>query len=197
MSSTKQGPWIIHGEETAFENPWIRIATYPVTMPNGAPGEYGVVRFANRAIGVLPLDEDGNTWIVGQHRFPMNEYSWELPEGGGPKDESPESAAHRELEEETGVTAETLIPIGRWYLSNSVTDEVSHAYIATGLAAGKTDPDPTEVLETRRIPFVRLMDMIDTGEITDAFTVLIAQTAYIKAQRGALPEEVSRLLLKG
>lgn len=197
MSAIRQGPWLIHDETVEFDNPWFSVHAYPVTRPDGNPGEYGVVRFKNRAIGVLPIDNEGCTWLVGQHRFPFNAYSWELPEGGGPKDEDPELAARRELAEETGMRAETLVPIGYWHLSNSVTDEEAYAYIATGLTAGEADPDPTEELQTRKIDFAGLLDLVFSGEITDAFTVLMVQSAYIQAQRGQLPEEISRLILTG
>lgn len=192
MTETRRGPWIVHDETVSFDNPWIAVHEFPVTMPSGDPGRYGVVHFKNRAIGVLPLDEEGYTWIVGQHRFPFDAYSWELPEGGGPLAERPEDAAHRELEEETGIKAEKLTQIGTWHLSNSVTDEIAIAYIATGLSSGEFAPDPTEVLEIKRLPFAELLDLVISGEITDAFTVLMVQTAYIKAQRGLLPEEISR-----
>ncbi len=191
-----QGPWRIHGESTVFDNPWIKVMTYPVTMPNtGEAGTYGVVRFKNIAVGVLPLDEEGYTWIVGQHRFPFNQYSWELPEGGGPLDVDTEETAIREMEEETGMVPGQLIPLGNWHTSNSVTDERAVAYIATGLTPGSHAPDPSEVLETKRIKFRDLLDRVMTGEITDAFTVLMVQTAYISASRGDLPENVSRHLI--
>lgn len=192
MSEVRRGPWIVHGETVSFDNPWIAVHEFPVTMPSGDPGCYGVVHFKNRAIGVLPIDDEGYTWLVGQHRFALDAYSWELPEGGGPLDEAPEDAAFRELEEETGLKAEKLTQIGTWPLSNSVTDESAIAYIATGLSSGEFAPDPTEVLEIKRLPFGELLELVISGEITDAFTVLMVQTAYIKAQRGLLPEEISR-----
>ena len=195
MTPIRQGPWLIHGETIPVDNAWMAVHAYQVTRPDGNSGRYEVVRFKNRAIGVLPLDAEGHTWIVGQHRFPFNAYSWELPEGGGPKDEEPLEAAKRELAEETGLTAQTWTANGHWHLSNSITDEAAWGFIATGLAHGAADPDPTEVLETRRIPFSGLMDMIISGEITDSFTVLMAQHAYIRAQRGQLPEEIGRLIL--
>ena len=195
-SGWKEGPWLIHGEETEFDNPWIKLVTYPVTMPNsGEPGTYGVVRFKNIAVGVLPLDDQGYTWIVGQHRFPLNQYSWELPEGGGALDVDTRQSALRELEEETGLVASTLLPLGEWHVSNCVTDEKAVAYIATDLGQGTVAPDPGEVLELKRVKFTDILDMVVTGGITDAFTVLMVQTAYIKAGRGDLPDNIARHLL--
>ena len=106
----KNGPWLIHSTRTEFENPWLRIESSDVTHPDGSPGTYGVVRYENLACGVLPIDTQGYTWLVGQHRFPLDQYSWELPEGGGKKDIDPQTSTLRELEEETGWQAQHLLP---------------------------------------------------------------------------------------
>ena len=124
------GPWRVASASLAFDNPWISVIDHKVTHPDGSPGEYGVVRFKNRAIGILPIDDEGCTWLVGQHRFPLDRYSWELPEGGGPLKEAPLQAAKRELEEETGLTAKTWLPLAEMDLSNSVTDEAAISFIA-------------------------------------------------------------------
>ena len=154
-----------------------------------------MVHFKNVAVGVLPLDEDGHTYLVGQHRFAFDAYSWELPEGGGRLDTLPEDTARREMEEETGLVPSALMPLGSWQTSNSVTDERAVAFIATGLKAGQTAPDPSEVLALRRLKFADLLALVMQGEIADAFTVLMVQTAVLKAQAGLLPAEISRHLL--
>lgn len=192
----RNGPWLVHTRRTAFENPWIRVESSDVTHPNGEPGTYGVVRFANLAIGVLPIDEAGFTWLVGQHRFPLDAYSWELPEGGGDKSVEPLVSARRELEEETGLSATGWQEIGQWHLSNSVSDEVSVAFLAWGLKAGDAAPEASEELKLRRIPFSTLVSMCLSGEITDAFTVLMTFTALELARRGALPGHVAALMLR-
>ncbi|MCI5043407.1 MAG: NUDIX hydrolase [Aquisalinus sp.] len=192
----QRGPWQVHGEETVFENPWLALKRYPITQPNtGEPGEYGVVHFKNIAVGVLPLDDEGYTYLIGQHRFAFDAYSWELPEGGGKLDVRPEETARRELEEETGLVPASLLPLGSWQTSNSVTDERAVAFIATGLTPGQTAPDPSEVLSLRRLKFSELLALVMQGEIADAFTVLMVQTALLKAQAGHLPDEISQLLL--
>lgn len=191
------GPWRVNAARTVYENPWIRVVDHDVTHPDGSPGQYGVVRFANRAVGVLPLAEDGMTWLVGQHRFPLDRYSWELPEGGGPLAEDPETAARRELQEETGLVAQTLIPLLEMDLSNSVTDEVAVCYLACDLAEGAAAPEPSEDLAVRKIPYAQLLDDVLAGRIRDSLTVGMALAAHARALRGALPEAICKRLLGG
>jgi 8-oxo-dGTP pyrophosphatase MutT (NUDIX family) len=191
----RNGPWTVRSSRVAYENPWVRVEHDEVTHPHGEPGVYGVVRFANLAIGVLPLFEDGTVPLVGQHRYPFDAYSWELPEGGGPKGEAPEAAALRELAEETGLVADHLLEIGRADLSNSVTDEQAVMFLAWGLTEGVATPDPDEVLEHRRVPFADLLAEVLSGAVTDAFTHLIVLTALARAQRGELPEAPTALIL--
>ena len=189
------GPWKVHQTETSFENPWVRVETSRVTHPNGDPGTYGVVRYANLAIGVLPVDEHGHTWLVGQHRFPFDEYSWELPEGGGRKTVPSLESARRELKEETGLSAAHWHEVGRWHLSNSVSDERAIGYIAWGLTEGEAEPEASEELALRRVSLSTLAAMCLEGEVTDAFTHLIVLSALARARAGQLPGDVARLLV--
>ena len=191
----ERSPFIVRGMEVAFENPWIRIEDHDVLRPDGAPGEYGVVRFKNRAIGVLPIDAAGRVPLVGQHRFPLGRYSWELPEGGGAKDIAPLEAAKRELKEETGMTARAWLELSAFDVSNSVTDEVATCFLAWDLTEGTAAPDPTEVLQTRLVAFSDLLTMCLSGEIRDSLTLVMAFSAHIKAARGDLPDEVARLIV--
>ena len=191
------GPWVVESERTAFENPWIRISDQQVKRPDGSPGAYGVVHFKNRAIGVLPIDSDGNVPLVGQHRFPFNAYSWELPEGGGPLDEEPLTAAKRELAEETGYTAETWIALTSFDISNSVTDEVAVCFIAADLTPGEVSPDPTEALAHKTLSFRALHDQVLNGEIRDSLTIAMVLMAEAKALRGLLPAPICELILNG
>ena len=189
------GPWKVHRTEVSFENPWVRVESSHVTHPNGDPGTYGVVRYANLAIGVLPVDEHGHTWLVGQHRFPFDEYSWELPEGGGGKSEPTLGTARRELREETGLSAAHWHEIGHWHLSNSVSDERAIGYLAWGLSEGDAQPEASEELALRRVSMKTLVAMCLAGEVTDAFTHLMVLTALAQAREGRLPADVSRLLV--
>lgn len=193
----KIGPWRIADVRTVYDNPWIRVIDHAVSHPDGSPGQYGVVRFKNRAIGVLPIDDEGATWLVGQHRFPLDAYSWELPEGGGPLGEDPLEAAKRELAEETGLTAGLWAPLVEMDLSNSVTDEVAVCFIATDLRCGAARPEASEALEVRRIPFRDLVNDVLAGRIRDSLTVAMTLAAEAKALRGTLPEAISRRILPG
>jgi 8-oxo-dGTP pyrophosphatase MutT (NUDIX family) len=174
MSSDDQSnPWTTLATRLVYNNPWISVREDSVLRPDGKPGIYGVVHYKNRAIGVLPVDADGSIYLVGQYRYPLDTYSWEIPEGGGPLNESPEVTALRELTEETGLTAAHLEPLGApVHLSNSVSDEVSLLFRATGLTPGPAAPEGTERIVVRRIGFDEALDMMKRGEITDSLTVL-------------------------
>jgi 8-oxo-dGTP pyrophosphatase MutT (NUDIX family) len=195
QNADRIGPWRVKSRRTAFENPWIKIEDHRVVHPDGSPGEYGVVRFHNLAIGVLPIAENGDVWLVGQHRFPLDRYSWELPEGGGPIDDDPLRSAKRELSEETGLTAKKWLEISSFDVSNSVTDEQAICYLAWDLAIGGASPDPSESLTIKRVSFGALLAMIASGEVRDSLTVIMALTAQFKALRGDLPAPICRVIL--
>lgn len=173
-----ENPWITKSSQPIYDNPWIKVTEHQVINPGGQDGIYGVVHFKNIAVGVIPLDEDYNTWIVGQYRYTLGHYSWEIPEGGGKHGISTEVTALRELEEETGIKAETLIPIVETELSNSVTDEVGIVYVAKGLSFHPPKPDVDEKIEIRKLPFNELFDMTMRGEIRDGLAV----TGILKAK---------------
>lgn len=188
----KNGPWTVQSETTVFENPWIRVIDHAVIHPNAEQGEYGVVRFKNIAIGVLPIDEQGNVWLVGQHRFPHNRYSWELPEGGGPVDIDPLASAQRELKEETGLTAANWEELSAFDISNSVTDERAICYFAWGLSFGAASPEASEELTVKKVSFASLLEKVINGEISDSLTINMTLMAQAKALRGLAPAPISR-----
>ncbi len=195
MSVRKIGPWTVQSQQTAFENPWIKIVDHTVTHPGGSDGEYGVVHFKNLAIGILPFDDDGMIPLVGQHRFPLDKYSWELPEGGGPRDIPPLESAKRELAEETGFTAQSWAPLCAFDTSNSVTDERAQCFFAWNLEAGNAAPEASEELTIRKVKFNALLDLVMDGEITDSMTVAMTLFAYAKALRGDAPAPISGHIL--
>jgi 8-oxo-dGTP pyrophosphatase MutT (NUDIX family) len=165
-------PWTTLGTRPIYENPWIAVREDQVLRPDGQPGIYGVVHFKNRAVGVLPIDETGRVWMVGQYRYTLGCYSWEIPEGGCPEHEEPEEAARRELREETGLEAGQLELIGRSHLSNSVSDELGIIYRATDLIEGPNQPEGTERIEVRLMAWEQVWGMLSRGEITDSMTVI-------------------------
>lgn len=175
---TTENPWKITSEENIYDNAWINVTEFKVVNPAGKPGIYGKIHFKNKAIGVLPLDENGNIYLVGQYRFPLNQYSWELPEGGGPLDLPSLDSAKRELLEETGLKAAKWTEILRMHLSNSVCDEEAVVYLAQNLEQFEAEPEETEQLLVKKIPFAEVYQMVCRGEITDAITV----AAILKAQ---------------
>lgn len=189
-------PWTARAERLVYDNPWIRISEFQAEAPTGAPAIYGLVHYKNQAIGVLPLHEDGTVTLVGQHRFPCRDYSWEIPEGGAPVGSDPLEGARRELREETGLEAAVWIPALTFQLSNSVSDEVGAAFIATGLTQAQADPDDTEELALARVPFAQALEQALCGRIQDMITVAILLRAYHMAREGALPEPLARAMLQ-
>jgi 8-oxo-dGTP pyrophosphatase MutT (NUDIX family) len=176
-------PWKIVEEQEIYDNPWINLTEYNVINPSGGKGIYGKVHFKNRAVGVVPLDEDMNTYLVGQYRFTIDEYSWEIPEGGGALDEEPLVAAQRELLEETGLKATQWEKLSETHLSNSVTDEHCIIFIATGLSQHKAMPDETEKLIIKRLPFEEVYNMVMQGKIKDMLTVAaVLQTKLLMTE---------------
>jgi 8-oxo-dGTP pyrophosphatase MutT (NUDIX family) len=171
-SAHEQNPWMTLDRRVVYENAWILVREDRVIRPDGRPGIYGVVHYKHRAIGILPVDEDGHLWLVGQYRYPLNCYSWEIPEGGGSKSETPEAAALRELREETGLTAGRLEHLATAHLSNSVSDEVAIIFRATELRAGPSAPEGSERLQVRRVAWPVAWKMLKTGEITDSMSVI-------------------------
>jgi len=179
----QSNPWRTLTYNIRYENPWITVTHYDVLKPNGEPGIYGTVRFKHLAIGILVLDDEMNTWLVGQYRYPLGRYSWEIPEGGGDMTEDPLASAQRELREEAGIEAKSWRLIQRMDLSNSVTDEQAYIFLARGLSFGEADPEDTEELQLRKLPFDEVVALVDEGVITDAISV--AAVLRVQALRAA------------
>ncbi|MDH5610759.1 MAG: NUDIX hydrolase, partial [Cyclobacteriaceae bacterium] len=161
-----ENPWKKQESTRIYDNPWITVEEDLVINPGGGMSQYGKVLFKNLALGILPLDEEQNTWLVGQWRYPLNEYSWEIPMGGGKIGIDPLISAKRELKEETGLTAKKWNEILKIHTSNSVTNEVGYVYLAEGLEQGETEFEETEDLAIRKIPFREAVAMCMRGEIT-------------------------------
>lgn len=163
-------PWSKLDSRLVYDNPWIRVEEHRVLNPSGSESVYGKVSFKNRAVAILAVDEDRHLYLVGQHRYTLDEYSWELPMGGAPRAEPSLDAAQRELQEETGIRAECWVEIMRLHTSNSVTDEVGLVYLATGLIHGEAAPEPTEDLAVRRLGLDTAVAWVLDGRITDAIS---------------------------
>lgn len=178
MSAEHQNPWKKIAEKQVYDSPWITVHHHDVLNPSGNPGTYSVVHFKKLAIGILPLDEHNNTWLVGQYRYPLHTYTWEIPEGGGNRDETPLVSAQRELLEECGIIAENWQCIQELQLSNSATDEVAYLFVATNLTFTQSQPEETEQLEIKKVPFNEAYQMVLDGAITDSLSV----AAILKAR---------------
>ena len=175
-------PWVTLAADEKYDNPWINVTEYQVINPGGGHGIYGKVHFKNRAIGIIALDDEDNTWLVGQYRYTLEEYSWEIPEGGAPMEEDIQKAAQRELKEETGITAQTWENIMRIHTSNSVTDEVGFIFLATGLDHGEPELEESEAdLAVKRVSLQQAVEMVMNQEITDSMSVAgLLKVARIK-----------------
>lgn len=164
-------PWKTISSRKIYNNPWIELEEFQVLTPAGTPGIYGKVHFKNKGIGIVPVDDELNTWLVGQYRFTLDEYSWEIPMGGGPIGVDVLESAKRELKEETGLTAKKWTNIQRIHTSNSVTDEEGFIFLAEGLEEGETAFEETEQLIVRKLPLREALQMVMTGEITDGISI--------------------------
>lgn len=163
--------WKTLNTELVYESPWIAVHKHQTINPAGKPAIYSVVNFKNLAIGIIPLSKDGYTWLVGQWRYPLNAYSWEIPEGGGPLGEEPIKTAQRELKEETGIVAKNYQALMELHLSNSATDETAHVFLATDLSFEEAEPEETEDLKVKKVHIQEAFNMVLNGEITDAISV--------------------------
>jgi 8-oxo-dGTP pyrophosphatase MutT (NUDIX family) len=191
LSKTRTNPWTTLDSTLQYDNPWIRVVEHRVLTPRQTPGIYGTVHFKHLATGVLPIDTEGCTYLVGQFRYPLEAYSWEMPEGGGTPGVPLLDSVQRELLEETGLTARHWLELMRLHLSNSVSDEVATCFLAWDLEPGEAQPEDSEQLEVRRLPFAEVAAMVWRGEITDAMSVAAIQRLELLLHRGLAPAPVA------
>jgi 8-oxo-dGTP pyrophosphatase MutT (NUDIX family) len=168
-----KNPWTTLSGEEKYDNPWITVTEYQVINPSGGKGIYGKVHFKNKAIGIIPVDKQGNTWLVGQYRYTLDEFHWEIPEGGGQVEKDPLESAKRELKEETGITANRWSLLVHLHTSNSVTDEEGFVFLAEDLEIGENQLEETEAdLKVWKLPLKEAINMVVQGEITDSMSVM-------------------------
>jgi len=166
-------PWTTLSSKEFYDNKWIQVVEHQVINPAGGEGIYGKVHFKNKAIGIVALDKENNIWLVGQWRYPLNEWSWEIPEGGGPLQDKILESAKRELKEETGLVANTWTMIQRTHLSNSVSDEEGFIFLAEDLTQHVSELEDTEAdMKVWKLPFSEALQMVLDGKITDSLTVM-------------------------
>lgn len=179
----EENPWQIRSEQKVYDNPWISLTEYAVINPAGKNGIYGKVHFKNTAVGIMVLDEAFNTYLVGQYRFTIGKYSWEIPEGGALVNEDPLEGAKKELLEETGLKAEHWEQLLTMHLSNSVSDEWAIVYLARNLTQHEAMPEETEQLVIKKLPFIEAYEMVEAGIITDSMSVAaILKTKVLLAE---------------
>ncbi len=189
-----KNPWATISRAVTYENQWIRVDHHEVLSPGGHPTIYGTVHIKSLATGVVPIDEEGNVILVGQYRFPLGAYSWEIPEGGGPRDIPALETVQRELREECGVVARNWLEILGVDLSNSVSDERGTVFLAWDLSEVPAQPDETEELQITRVPFREAVARVKRGEIRDSITVSALLRVALMALQDELPPEVAKLI---
>ncbi len=168
-----KNPWTTLSGEVKYDNPWITVTEFQVINPSGGRGIYGKVHFKNRAIGIIPIDKNLNTWLVGQYRYTLNAWHWEIPEGGGPMDQEPLASAQRELREETGMIARRWTEIIHLHTSNSVTDEEGYIFLAEDLEEGASALEDTEAdLKVWKLPLKEALELVLSGKITDSMSIM-------------------------
>jgi ADP-ribose pyrophosphatase len=193
MDETKN-PWTVLSRANVYENDWIRVNHHEVLSPAGGPGVYGTVHYKGHAIGVVPIDEKGNVVLVGQYRFPLGAYSWEIPEGGGPKEIPLLESAQRELREECGLVAGNWLEILGMDLSNSVSDERGTAFLAWELSEVPAQPEETEQLQVARIPFWDAVARAKRGDIRDSISVAALFRVALMALQNELPQQIAKTI---
>lgn len=181
-------PWKVLAERKIYDNPWIGVTEYDVINPGGGKGIYGKIHYKGLAIGVLPIDAEGYVWLVGQYRFVLDAYSWEIPEGGGDPDIAPVESAQRELEEETGLVAADWSLLMEMHLSNSVSDEHAYVFLARDLRQREARPEETEQLVIRRLPFEEAYMLVEKGAITDSMSVAAILKVKLMQLNGTFPK---------
>lgn len=194
MSEKKPAPWTTLKTRQIYDNPWMTVFENDVLNVVGTPKVYSTVHIKRKATGVVAIDDKGWIFLVGQQRYPLNLYSWELPEGGTDEGEEPLEAIKRELKEEAGVSARDWKQIAMLHLSNMLFDEVAYGFLATGLTVGEAEPEESEVLELKHLPFSEALAMVMDGRITDAISVALILKVRVLAERGALPGDLNRLV---
>jgi 8-oxo-dGTP pyrophosphatase MutT (NUDIX family) len=189
-----KNPWTVLNKTSVYENFWIRVDHHEVKNPSGGPGIYGVVRFKLQALGIVPIDERGNVILVGQYRFPLGCYSWEIPQGGGDPSSPFVQSAQRELREECGLIAKNWLEILNMDLSNSVTDERGTSFLAWDFTKGESAPEETEQIEVAHVPFWDAIERAKRGEIRDSVTLSSLFRVALMALQKELPPPVAALL---
>ncbi len=168
---SNKNPWTCKSSKVIYKNAWIKVEEDQVVRPNKSEGIYGKVHFKNKAVGIIPLDDELNTWLVGQYRYTLNEYSWEIPMGGVPLNENTLEGAKRELKEETGLMANRWKKLLKIHTSNSVTDEYGYVFIAEDLTQGEMDWDETEELQIKKLPLKHALELVMENKITDSLSI--------------------------
>jgi len=177
-----ENPWRTKSSRVVYENAWIRVREDQVIRPDGGPGLYGVIEI-RPSVGVVALNDQDQIVLVGQWRYSVNRYSWEIPRGGShPGEQNMLDVAKRELAEEAGVVADEWRVLGPVDVCNGVADDVQTLFLATGLSSTEMSLDPEEDITVEWKPFEEAVRMAMDGRITEVCSVAaILRVARLKS----------------
>lgn len=183
-------PWTTLGGEVAFENAHFRVRDDRVIDAAGRTSRYATVAMRKQGVAVLPVDAAGRTVLVGQWRYALGAWRWELPKGGAEPGEDPLRCARRELEEEANLRARGWAAIARLDQSAAIVRSTVHGFLAWDVEPRAGTPDPQEVLELRALPFAEAVELVLAGEVSDSVSSVLLLKAEALRRRGALPPPV-------
>jgi ADP-ribose pyrophosphatase len=182
MTEAFKMPWKRLSTREIYQNAWLALREDLVELPNGKTTVYGVVT-CHECVGVLPFLDQETVLLVRQYRYVAQRVTWEMPTGGVHHAESLEEAAQRELAEEIGYQAGRLTPVCTFHTSKSVIDETAHLFVGEKMVKVTVPPDETEFIEVHPLPFADVLQMVLSGEIVDAMTIIaVLHAARLKGR---------------
>lgn len=187
-------PWKVLKEETGYDCRYFSVRHDQVTLADGEPRSYHSVRMKYYGVCIVPVDHEGSVTLIGQYRYVLERFSWEIPGGGARVGDDPLDVARAELKEETGCTAEHWLKIVEGAVSPGISTEAVPAFVAWGLDCGAPRPDETELLSRRRVPFTDAVGMALSGEISNLPGIAALLGIEVRRRRGDLPESLLALL---
>jgi 8-oxo-dGTP pyrophosphatase MutT (NUDIX family) len=194
VSASEDNPWTTLSTEPRFEDDFVRVDDHRVINPAGREANYGVVHFKNIGLRILPVDAEGQTFLVGQYRYGADYFSWEFPAGNQDPGEDSRDGAKRELREEIGQIATEWLDLAEIVPSGSITDQRERSYVAWDLHKAEQDLDEQEAIRVKRLPFAEAVRMAVSGEIRDAGSIVALLLIDAKLRRGELPDGLMKLI---
>ena len=190
----EMNPWKVLQEEVRLSCPYFDVRQDLVSHAGRPARAYHSIRMKHRGVCVLPVDQQGLVTLVGQYRYVLGRYTWELPAGGAPIGADQLAIAQKELKEECGYRARYWLRVIGGDVSGGTLDGHSSGYIAWELEEGEPQPEAEESLSLRKVPLSEAVELALQGEVTSLISISVLLAAQLRAVRGALPDHLSKLL---